>query len=152
MSRTAFSVDRDAPVLASAEAVLTTSPEAVWALLSDIEGWPAWNPDVKQARLGGPLAPDSEFTWKAGLGTIRSVLRVVEPPNRIGWTGKTMGIAAAHVWTIEALEAGTHVLTEESWDGFIVKLLRGMMRKQLQKSMDAGLAHLAAALSRRESH
>jgi uncharacterized protein YndB with AHSA1/START domain len=149
VTKSSFAVDRNAPALASAEAVLAATPEAVWALLSDIDGWPAWNADVKQARLNGPLAPGSRFTWKAGPGTIHSVLQVVEAPHRIGWTGRTMGIAAAHVWDIAAGKAGTRVLTEESWDGFIVKLLRGMMRKQLQKSMDAGLRHLEAELGRR---
>jgi uncharacterized protein YndB with AHSA1/START domain len=148
VSEAGFSVDRSAPAVASAEAVIDAAPEAVWALLSDIEGWPAWNPDVKSAHLEGPLAPGTEFVWKAGPSTIHSVLRVVEPPERIGWTGRTMGIGAAHVWDITAAAGGSRVRTEESWDGLIVRLLRGRMQKRLQKAMDSGLAHLRAALAR----
>lgn len=139
-----------APALASAEGVVPAPPDEVWAVLSDIEAWPSWNPDVKQASLEGPLAAGSAFVWKAGPGTIRSVLQVVEPPSRIGWTGKTMGIDAVHVWEIEAVEGGSRVRTEESWSGLIVRLFAPMMKGQLQKSMDGGLQHLKAELQRRK--
>ena len=144
-----FGLDRGAPAIASTAAVLDAPVEAVWAVLSDIEGWPSWNPDVKQARLEGPLASGTRFTWKAGPGTIRSVLQVVEPPRRIGWTGQTMGIRAAHVWEIEAADGGSRVRTEESWSGLIVSLMKPMMRGQLQKAMNSGLEHLEAEMKRR---
>ena len=136
--------------MASAEGVIAATPEEVWLVLSDIESWPRWNPDVKDVRVDGPLAPGTHFVWKAGPGTIRSELQVVQPPNRIGWTGKTMGIDAVHVWEIEAVDGGSRVRTEESWSGIIVRLFAPMMKGQLQKAMDGGLRHLRAALHQRE--
>lgn len=33
----------------------TASPAAVWRVWSDVDRWPDWNPDMKEARLDGPL-------------------------------------------------------------------------------------------------
>jgi len=39
------------------EASLETSvaPDRVWRVWSDVNSWPAWNPDMKESRLDGPL-------------------------------------------------------------------------------------------------
>lgn len=141
-------VDHNAPAVAHAEADVAAPAEAVWELVADIERWPAWNPDVKSASLEGDLAPGSTFRWKAGPGTIVSTLQTVDPPREIAWTGKTMGIAAVHVYRLEPREGGTRVVSEESWAGFLVRLLRGRMAKQLQTSLEGGLAHLKVAAER----
>jgi hypothetical protein len=33
----------------------TATPDAVWAIWSDTDNWPTWNPDVTKMRLDGPL-------------------------------------------------------------------------------------------------
>jgi hypothetical protein len=53
------------------------------------------------ARMEGDLAPGTSFEWKVGPGTIRSTLREVDRPRVLGWTGKTMGIPAIHVYRLE---------------------------------------------------
>jgi hypothetical protein len=141
-------VDRTAPVVERAETEVAAPPERVWELVSGIERWPAWNRDVKSAALEGALEPGSTFRWKAGPGTIVSTLEKVEPLREIAWTGKTMGIAAVHVYRLEPRGGGTHVVSEESWAGLPVRLMRGRMAKQLQTSLEGGLAHLKAAAER----
>jgi hypothetical protein len=37
--------------------VTSASPDAVWAVLSDVEAWPGWNPGLKRASLRGKLEP-----------------------------------------------------------------------------------------------
>jgi len=135
-------VNQDAPAVATGEIEIQADPEVVWDVLADIEGWPSWNPDVKEATLTGGLKEGSIFRWKAGPGTITSTLEKVERPREIGWRGKTMGISAVHVYKLEPHAQGTKVHTEESFDGLIVRLLRGPMRKSLQKTIEEGLAHL----------
>jgi hypothetical protein len=141
-------VDRSSPVVGRAEAEVAASPEAVWELVAGIDRWPSWNPDVRSAELQGPLAPGSTFRWKAGPGTIVSTLRHVDRPREIGWTGRTMGIEAVHVYRLEPADGGTRVVSEESWSGLPARLLRGRMAKTLERSLEAGLAHLAAAAER----
>lgn len=134
----------DAPAIARGEIEIAASPEIVWGVLTDIAEWPRWNSDVKSASLEGPLAPGTRFRWKAGPGTITSTLQQVEPPHLIGWTGTTMGIDAIHVHRLEPRGDTTLVRSEESWEGLLVRLLRGPLTRSLQKAIDSGLGHLKA--------
>jgi uncharacterized protein YndB with AHSA1/START domain len=94
-------VDRNAPVVAEAEAEIAADPETVWDVLTGFESWPSWNPDAASVSFDGAVKEGAVFRWKAGRATITSTLRQVERPTFIGWTGKTMGLQAVHVWHLE---------------------------------------------------
>jgi hypothetical protein len=142
-------IDRHAAAVADAEIEIDAPPDVVWAALTDIDGWPRWNPDVKSASLAGPLAAGTTFRWKAGPGSITSTLRTVEPPGLVCWTGRTFGIDAVHVHRLEPGASGTIVKSMESWDGLVVRLLRGPLTKTLQKAIGEGLRHLKTEAERR---
>jgi hypothetical protein len=88
------------------------------------------------------VAERSEFKWKAGPATITSTIRRVERPHLVGWTGKTLGANAVHVYRLEPRDGKTLVSTEESFDGLIARIFRGSLQKTLKKSLDSGLQHL----------
>ena len=142
-------VDRDAPAVARSEDEIQADPETVWDVLIAFEDWPGWNPDVKSVRLDGTPQEGTVFRWKAGRATIASTLAQLERPRRLAWTGKTTGIRAVHVWSLEPREGGTLARTEESWDGLLVRILRGPMQRNLQKTLDDGLRYLKAEAERR---
>ena len=142
-------IHKNAPVVARSRVQIAADPEAVWELLTDLEKWPTWKTDVRSMALHGPLKPGSIFVWKAGPGTIRSTLQEVDPPRAVGWTGSTFGVKAIDVFRLEASEGGTLVREAESWEGFVVRLFAGRMRKTLQSSLDSGLAELKAEAERR---
>ena len=118
-------------------------------MVSAIGDWPRWNPDVKSASIDGPSTPGTAFRWKSGPGTIRSTLQVVDPPREIGWTGKTMGIHAVHVFRFEEADGGTLAHSAESWEGLIASLARGYSRRTLAATITTVLSHLAAESERR---
>ncbi len=41
----------------SVEAQISAEAEEVWAVVTDVAGWPAWDPHEKAARLDGPFEP-----------------------------------------------------------------------------------------------
>jgi hypothetical protein len=135
-------IDWDAEITATGSVEVSASPDAVWTILSDIGGWPSWNRDVREARLEGDLTTGTRFKWRAGPGTITSVLRSVEPGQELGWTGKTMGVSAVHVWRLESTPRGTRVTTEESWDGWPTRLMHKRMEKTLRSAVEHGLHSL----------
>ena len=139
-------IDRSAPVVADKQVEISASPELVWKVLTDVERWPAWNPDIKAAKLEGDVAEGSRFRWKAGPSTISSTFERVDQPRVVGWTGKTFGAQAVHVWRLEPTPTGTRVKVEESMSGFAVRLMRGSMQRTLEKSLDTWLRELATTV------
>jgi len=142
-------VDEAAPVRSKRGIEITAPPEVVWDVLTGFERWPQWNPEVKSLSIDGPVAPGSEFRWKAGLGTIVSTLEQVEPPRYVRWRGRTMSIRAIHEWRLEPREGGTAVVTEETFSGLLATLLRRQLQKTLDASLDKGLEHLKREAERR---
>lgn len=135
-------INAHAPVKARHQIIINASPEQVWQLLSDIDQWPVWNPNIADAKLDGSLKPGSRFKWRSGGTKIVSSLQEVTPHCRLSWTGKVIGTQAIHIWRIEPDEQGTVVITEESFDGWLVRLSKGMMQKMLDTSLQTWLAHL----------
>jgi len=142
-------VNRNAPALAEAETYINAPVELVWQVQSAIESWPSWNRKVESVHMEGPLQPGTTFRWKSGANII-SVLQEVTPSDRIGWTGKTFGIRAVHVWEFKGQDGTTHVKTVESFDGGLARLLPGLMRKVLRDSLGEAVASLKTECERRQ--
>ena len=144
-----MNANRNAPVYASDQIEISADPRVVWGVVATIDEWPRWNPDVKEASLQGELAEGAVFRWKAGPGTIKSTLWVVDPPNEIGWTGVSLGINAIHVWRIEARDGHSVLTTEESWEGLMARLFRKYSQRTIDKAVSDGLVHVKSEAERR---
>ena len=142
-------VNENAPAVASAQVEVDADPETVWDVLTAIDDWPSWNPEVRSASLEEGLTEGSRFRWKAGPGTITSTLQRIERPRLIGWTGTTFGIKAVHVHRLEQRGEGTVVRSEESWEGLPVRIFRGRMQRTLDETLGPGLDHLKTEAERR---
>ena len=134
--------NRTAPVFGASEIEIAAEPNAVWDVLTDFEGWTTWNPDVKSMSIDGDVAPGTQFKWKSGPASIASTIQHVERPRLIAWTGKTFGLSAIHVYRLHTGDGGTVIHTEESFEGWLARLLRAQMKKTLQNSLESGLRHL----------
>jgi uncharacterized protein YndB with AHSA1/START domain len=143
-------INKQAPVVGRSEIEIAAPPEVAWDVLTAIERWPSWNPDVKAVSVQGGVDEGTEFQWKAGPGTITSTIQDVDPPRRIAWTGKTFGISAVHVHTLEPRDGRTLVRTEESYDGLVARLFHGRLQRTLDGALQSGLQHLKAEAERRE--
>jgi hypothetical protein len=143
--------NEDAPVRTTAEIDVDAPPQVVWEVVTRFENWPNWNSDVKWMSFPGPLAPGTEFRWKAGPGTIVSTLDRIEPPRYISWRGRTLTIDAYHEWWLEPRDDGTHVRTEEAFYGLLARLLRGPLQKTLDKSFEDALQRLKGEAERRSA-
>ena len=147
MART--EINEGAPIVLGGEVQIAAPPEIVWDVLTKIDGWPSWNPEVKSASLEGDLAPGTVFRWKAGSSRLVSRLLHVEPPGEIAWTGKAMGLNVIHVYGLEPSNGGTSVRTHESVEGLTARLFRGPIKKRMDSAIDVGLRSLKAEAERR---
>jgi uncharacterized protein YndB with AHSA1/START domain len=141
-----------APVVGAEETEIAAGRELVWDVLTGIERWPSWNPDVKSVSMDGGLSEGSVFRWKSGSATITSTLEHVQAPRRVAWSGKAFGLSAIHVYALEARDGTTIVRTEESYDGLVARLFRGRLQKTLDHALESGLRHLKVEAERRTAH
>lgn len=141
--------NQTAPVKAEAERMIHAPLDLVWSVQTDFEGWVEWNPDVSAMAMRGPVAPGTEFRWKAGGASIVSTIQEVEPGKKIVWTGRTMGIRAIHMWTFHEEREGVRVRTAESFEGLVARVLARPLKKMLARSLGGGLEALAAECHRR---
>jgi len=138
-------IDLRAPVISRHGAVIGAPLDTIWRLHTDVDAWPAWQPDIETARLDGPFAPGSTFSWHTGGLDIESTIYKVEPEGRTLWGGPAHGIVGIHEWTFTPVEGGTRVETAESWSGEPIEADVEAMQAALDGSLVAWLGHLAAA-------
>lgn len=144
-----MNVNLQAPAVATGEIKVDATPDIIWNVMTDFENWPAWNLDVKEVTMEGPVMAGTVFRWKSGPGWITSTLQQVERPRRLVWTGKTFGIHAIHVWQIDKRNDHSVVKTEESWEGLPARLFPGFSRKTLARAIQSGLMALKTEAERR---
>lgn len=143
-------IDRDAPVWAEREIEIAAPIEVVWEVLAGVGDWPRWFSEGRSATIAGPIAPGTTLRMKSrGPGTITARIESTEQPHVLAWTGRTLGISAIHVWRLEQSDGGTRVKTQESMDGFPVRLLRATMRKKLERVLDTWLRDMKIEAERR---
>jgi hypothetical protein len=74
--------------------------------------------------------------------TIVSILQQIEPMTRLVWTGRAIGTQVIHVWTFAKSDEGIRVSTSESFEGWLVHLMRKTMQRTLDRSLVAWLQAL----------
>jgi hypothetical protein len=141
-------INRKAPAIANADALVDAPLDVVWSVLTNIKEWSRWNPEVEYVDMEGPLKPGTEFRWKAGGALIVSELQEVEPKRRIVWTGKILGIRAVHVWTFAEQTDGVLVHTVETFDGLLARLFAKSMRRMLASTLSKSMEALKAECER----
>lgn len=125
-------INEEAPVTCRETITIEAPREKVWDILSNIDEWPTWEPEISKTKLNGELQPGTTFTWKTGGSKIKSTLHTVEPYSHFGWTGNVFGISAIHNWALTESKGITKVEVAESMEGF----LAGVFKKSLQKTLD----------------
>jgi hypothetical protein len=114
----------------------------VWNIQTDINNWSKWQTGITASKLDGPLTAGSTFRWKSDGLNVTSTIQFIEPIREIGWSGKSRGTLAKHVWTFTPQNHGTLVTTEESMEGWSIQLLKLISPKFLDNSLDTWLRNL----------
>ena len=141
-------INQNAPVKANAEILINATPEQVWAVLTNINQWTKWNSKVSKSVANQPVAKGSSFSWTINGAKIHSQLHTVETFKSFGWSGKTFGATAIHNFYLSASNGGTLVKVEESMEGWLVRLFKNKMNKDLAKDMVYWLEQMKAECER----
>ena len=115
----AYRVDEHAPIKSETSIVISAPSQTVWNVITGINRWPSWRPEVSASHLDGPLAAGTAFTWTVDGTDIESQIAAVDDGRRIAWTGHAMGLTAIHSWVVQRLGRDrTLVRTKETMTGF----------------------------------
>lgn len=111
----------------SATTTIEAPPETIWAILTDAEGYPTWDPGI--IRLEGRIAPGEKITAVAKLSPDKAFpVNVSEfvPPQRMTWSsGMPLGLfKAARTFTLNKQSDGmTEVIVREQFNGLLLPLI-----------------------------
>jgi len=142
-------INHQAPVVCHSSIFIEASLKIVWKILMDINCWTAWQPNITQSKLLGPLQPQTDFEWKMNGIRIRSTLCKVKKFQKLIWTGKSIGTFAIHQWTLIPKDGGVIVETTESLEGWIAILFKKSILKNLEKGLEEWLEHLKQECEKR---
>lgn len=137
-----MNIDYEAPLTAKKETLINAPIGRVWEIQSNINNWPKWQKEVSFAKLQGELKKGTTFKWKAMGMNITSELQEVVEKKLIGWSGKSIGMNAIHIWNFEKQGNKTKVTTEESLSGWFPNLIKLFKPDFLEKSLSKSLQTL----------
>ena len=138
-------IDKNALVISRAEINIAAPPDRVWEVFTNISAWPDWHDGIESATLDDPLAVGASFQWHTWGLDVTSMIGELIPHQRLVWSGLVRGIMAIHAWQFTAVDGGTLVQTEESWDGASVRPQADAFRQTLEESLHAWLLSLREA-------
>jgi uncharacterized protein YndB with AHSA1/START domain len=138
-------INSNAPIISRHEITISAPLETVWRVLTQIDSWSDWNPDIAKANLTGPITVGTVFYWEIAGMAIPSTIGEVVPLRKLAWDGETGGILGIHVWDFQTTAEGTHVRTEESWEGVSLPA----QTKGIQEALDVSLVRWLSFLKTR---
>lgn len=112
------------------ETEIEAPPAAVWAVLTDFDGYPAWNPFITEA--SGTLAVGETLSVHMVPGdgrpqTFTPEVRAVRENTELVWLGALRWswlFSAEHRFTLSEVGGATRFVQSEVFRGVLVPLLR----------------------------
>ena len=119
--------------------------ERVWALYTDLPGWPSWNPGVGRAELDGPVAEGATGTVR-GVAGPSSKLKVleVEPERRLVTQASERFMQLRFEQELSDGDDGWLRITHRvRMTGIATPLMKRTVGPRLERTIPAALASLA---------
>ncbi|GAB3169728.1 hypothetical protein GCM10027059_35150 [Myceligenerans halotolerans] len=131
----------------SVSAEVAAPPEAVWQVLSDVEGMPGWTPSMTSVRIvDGPRPPGVGTAVRIeqpGLPLAIWTIDEWDPPRKFGWTSAVPGMRTQAEHVVEQAGQGrARVTLTITQIGSFAGLLGLVTRKRTRRLVDTELAGL----------
>ena len=138
------------------EAWIDAPPEAVWAVLVDLDAYPSWNPFTPRVRSTLEVGDPVELTVRLPpWGTRRQVERIRrrEAPWALDWGSDfLLGgalVRALRTQRLEPVDGGTRYVTEDVIEGPLAPLVGLLFGRALERGFGAVPGALRREVERR---
>ena len=142
-------VNEQAPIYVRREITIFAPPERVWDWLSRVDLWQDWQPEIAAAywlNETGDGGPQARFRWRQGPVRITSLIETWDVRREIGWVGHAYSAVVRHAFRLEGDFRRTHIVSEQSIEGFPVSLMRPIIRNMAVRTSETWLAALKTRL------
>jgi uncharacterized membrane protein len=115
---------------------IAAPPATVWAVMSDIEGWPSWSKSVDTAERGeaGPLQVGSTAVIKQPkLAKSRWVVTELEPERSFTWESTSPGVKSTGVHRVAPAGDGSEVYLELRLSGPFAWMIELIARRLIDR-------------------
>jgi uncharacterized protein YndB with AHSA1/START domain len=140
----------ESAIFAHNELIIAAPAERIFAALVRATEWPAFYGNAKNVVIEGnatELTLGAQFHWTTFGVRVHTTIEELVPNRRLGWSGHALGSTAYHGWVIEPKDGGCLVVTEETQQGFVPRVLRFFLRGGLLKWHQRWLEGLAKVAS-----
>ena len=117
----------------SNEILINSSAENVWAIITDFENFPNWNPFIKTAsgkiKVGARLKFFIQPLGGKGM-TFKPVVQKVEPERELRWLGRLYLpwlFDGEHALVIKTSNGNVHFIQSEKFTGILVPFARDLL-------------------------
>ena len=127
------------------------APAEVWRVWSDVNTWPAWNPDMKESRLDGPLrlGTTGMINTRSG-GKHEVVVTQLEDGKSFELESTAMPMTRMAIRaTVTPIQGGTRISQAFEARGLLAPIVGPMMGGMILKTFSAVLAGLASKVENR---
>ena len=127
------------------------APADVWRVWSDVNTWPAWNPDMKESRLDGPLRLGTTGTINTRSGGKHEVVVTqLEDGKSFELESTAMPMTRMAIRaTVTPIQGGTRISQAFEARGLLAPIVGPMMGGMILKPFSAVLAGLANKVENR---
>ena len=131
----------------------TATPDQVWAVLSDLDGWPGWLPTVDSLEREDPDRPHevgaAYLVKQPRLPKARWVITDWRAGEGFVWESKTPGARTTGTHELRpAGDGGTEIFLGVEWNGPMAGVARLMFGRLTQRYIDTEASALAERASR----
>ena len=129
-------------------AVTRATPEAVFDVWIDVDGWAELD-EIERASIDREFGPGAVIKTKGkGLPTATLVVTVVDRPNLWIDESRLPGVRMTLEHVVRPADSGTKITERVTIAGALARLVAPMVRRRLLALMTASTEHIAARATR----
>lgn len=103
--------EKPQPIMVSTDIIVQFTQAEVWAVLSDVDNWGAWNPKVTAVKHGAGLNVGSELSYKWEEREVSATVEQYKENELFVWRGARSGDDVQMQWQLRPSAPGTSLVS-----------------------------------------